>query len=67
VYELSEVTAATPEEAKEKYEAKKGSVVVAASSLRELAHPMHLQEAELAFGHIGMGGKVAPEDREDAA
>ncbi len=56
VYELFEVTAGSPEEAKSKVEeetSRKRSVVVAASSLDGLYHPAHLTEAQQAFGSIG--------------
>jgi hypothetical protein len=58
VYELFEVTAASPEDAVEKVQedsSHKKSVVVAAASLRELAHPVHLMDAETKFGMIGQG------------
>ena len=59
VYELYEVTADSPEDAKSAVEATskhKKSVVVAAAALRDLAHPVHLAEAERAFGTVGMRG-----------
>lgn len=40
-------------------EAPARSVVVVAESLRQLAHPVHLEEANRAFGNIGEGGKAA--------
>jgi hypothetical protein len=66
VYELFEVTAASPEEAVEKAQKdarSKKSILQAAPSLRELTHPVHLLDAEAAFGSIGSGGKVSAEDR----
>lgn len=53
-YELFEVTAKDAVEAAEKAASRKGSVVVVAASLRELAHPVHLAEAERSFGSVGM-------------
>jgi hypothetical protein len=52
VYELFEVEAKSPEAAKEAVQkkSKKNSVIVAASSLNELAHPVHLAEAQDKFG-----------------
>ncbi len=69
VYELFEVTAPSPEEAVEKAKAdarSKKSVFQAAPSLRELTHPVHLLDAEAAFGSIGSGGKLSAADREAA-
>ena len=61
VYELWEVDAKSAEDAKEKVEkaTRKDSVVVAADSLGQLAHPVHLAEAQDKFGD------VAAEDEED--
>jgi hypothetical protein len=42
-----------------------GEVVVVAASIRELPHPIHLAEANLAYGMIGIGGKASAEERED--
>ena len=53
VWELSEVTAKTAEEAAEKAKSKKKSVAFAAPSLKELIHPVHLQESVDMFGHVG--------------
>jgi hypothetical protein len=52
VYELFEVSAASPDAAKATVEkrSKRDSIVVAATSLNELAHPVHLQEAQDKFG-----------------
>lgn len=53
VYELFEVSAASPEAAVEKVKdesSRKKAVVVAAASLNELAHPVHLAEAQELFG-----------------
>jgi hypothetical protein len=51
VYELWEVDAPSPEAAKAKVEkaSKKDSVIVAAEYLDQLAHPVHLQEAQDKF------------------
>lgn len=68
VYEVFEVTAANPEEAVEKStkdKRSKKSVLTAAPSLRELPHPVHLLDAEAAFGSIGAGGKSAREESTD--
>jgi hypothetical protein len=42
-----------------------GDVVVVAESIRELPHPVHLAEANLAYGSIGLGGKTPAEERDD--
>lgn len=55
ICEVYEVTAASPEEAKEKAAAEtshKRSVVFAAGSLRELPHPVHLAEVQNMFGAV---------------
>jgi hypothetical protein len=51
VYELFEVDAASPEQAKEKVSkrSKRDSVIVAAEYLDQLAHPVHLAEAQDMF------------------
>ena len=67
VYELFEVTASSSEDAVEKVKkesTRRKNVVVAAPSLRELPHPVHLLDAEAKFGLIGGGGKLYGEDRE---
>ena len=52
VYELFSVTASSPEAAidKAKEGKRKGSILVAAKSLEELTHPIHLADAQSAFG-----------------
>jgi hypothetical protein len=53
VYELFTVNAASPEAAVTKVKeesSRKKSVVVAAESLDMLAHPVHLADAQAAFG-----------------
>lgn len=53
VYELFEVSAASPEAAVEKVKSessRKKTVIVAAASLNELSHPVHLAEAQEKFG-----------------
>lgn len=52
VYELFEVEAKDPEAAKAAVEkrSKRDSVIVAAENLNELAHPVHLAEAQDKFG-----------------
>lgn len=51
VYELFEVDAKSPEDAKEKVSkrSKRDSVIVAAEYLDQLAHPVHLAEAQEMF------------------
>jgi hypothetical protein len=51
VYELWEVDAASPDDAKAKVEkrSKKDSVIVAAEYLDQLPHPVHLAEAQVMF------------------
>lgn len=54
VYELFQVTAPSPEAAKEKVKAastRRKSIIVAAESLDQLAHPVHLAEAQESFGN----------------
>lgn len=61
VWEVYTVDAESAEEAEEKAkEASKNTkaVIKAAPSLRELPHPVHLQETNDAFGSIGAGGKA---------
>lgn len=53
VYELFTVNAASPEAAIAKVKeesSRRKSVVVAAESLDQLAHPVHLTDAQAAFG-----------------
>jgi len=60
VYELFEVTAASPDDAVEKVRkesSRRKSVVVAAESLGQLQHPVHMAEAQAKFG--------LPPDEED--
>lgn len=63
VYELWEVDAKSPEAAKEavRKKSKKDSVIVAAASLNELAHPSHLQEAQDKFAPPVAVEKGSPE------
>lgn len=53
VYELFAVTAKNAEEAIEKAKEgkRRGSLLVAAESLDQLAHPVHLEEAQEKFGN----------------
>jgi hypothetical protein len=59
------VTAKSVEEAVELAQ-EKGTVVYGADALRTLPHPVHLAEAETAFGSIGSGGKIPASERDDA-
>lgn len=54
VYEVWQVEAADPDAAKAKVErqTRKDSVIVAAESLEQLAHPVHLAEAQEKFGTV---------------
>jgi hypothetical protein len=59
VYELFTVTAASPEAAIAKVKeesSRRKSVVVAAESLDQLAHPVHLADAQAAFGKVENDG-----------
>lgn len=58
VYELWAVDAKSPEAAKAEIEkrTRKDSIIVAAESLDQLAHPVHLAEAQDKFGSTDEDG-----------